>query len=313
MPPFDRRHPSLSPCPAFWYRTSALNYGRSSSRGLGAAAKALVLLSATGLAGLTGCNAFDRFEDGGATVFVFATHHATPEDGGFPGRGAEDMPRVFDNSEGWTVTMLEGYVTISAVTLVGCNGSEHPLNMFWGPCPEDLKDQDLATLTVAGNRVNEGNYCELRVTYAAYQTPVIDEDHDETRHETPSNPAVQGATVYLRGGAQLGEGEFTQFELTTPASVVVNLDLSNIEGEGRPLNVAHREDFPKELLVSKTYDRFFDGIDFAALDEAALEASLPEVLEEQTAVSLGTIVQLDAEPEPPTGDSGSSGGGSSSG
>lgn len=257
---------------------------------------------------LTGCGAFDRFEDGGATVFVFATHHASPENGAFPGRGEKDMPRIFDTANGWEVTILEGYVTISSVTLIGCNDSEHDLNMFWGPCPEDLKDQDLATLTVAGNRVGEGDYCGLRVTYAAYQTPVVDEEHDETRHETPNNPSVAGATVYLRGGATLGDGNFTQFELTTPATVVVDLDLNDIEGEGRPLNVAHREDFPKELLVSKTYDRFFDGIDFANFDAAAVEATLPTVLEEQTKVSLGTIVQIESsEADPETGGSSSSG------
>lgn len=270
---------------------------------MGAAATVLVLLTA-------GCGAFERFEDGGATVFVFATHHATPENGAFPARGEDSMPRVFDTAEGWTVTLLEAYVTISEVTLVACNGSERELNMFWGPCPEDLKDQDLATLTVAGNRVGEGDYCGLRVTYAAYETPVVDEEADETRHETPTNPAVQGATIYLRGGAQLGDGEFTQFELSSPQTVVVELDLSNIEGEGRPLHVAHREDFPEELLVSKTYDRFFDGIDFDAFDPAVAQAQLPLVLEAETRVSLGTVVSMD---EPEMAGSGSDGGSGSSG
>lgn len=273
---------------------------------MGATGAALVLLTASVA---TGCGAFDRFEEGGATVFVFATHHATPENGSFPGRGAEDMPRVFETNAGWTVTMLEGYVTIAAVTLVSCSDRELDLNMFWGPCPEDLKDQDLATLTVAGNRASEGDYCGLRVTYAPYETPVVDEEHDETRHETPSNPAVQGATVYLRGGAQLGDGEFVQFELTTSETIVVDLPLDDIEGEGRPLNVAHREDFPKELLVSKTYDRFFDGVDFAAFDAAAVQATLPQILHDETQVSEGTIVELD---EPASGSaSGDSGSGSS--
>src|SRR5690606_34430366 len=162
--PCGRRHPSLSPCVAFWYRPSSVETRRSSSRGLGATAMALVLLT-------TGCGALDRFEDGGATVFVFTTHHATRDENGLiPQRGDQEMPRVFDTDEGWTVTLLEGYVTISEVTLVACSGSEHELNMFWGPCPEDLKDKDLDTLTVAGNRVGDGDYCGLRVTYAAYET-----------------------------------------------------------------------------------------------------------------------------------------------
>lgn len=271
---------------------------------MGAAAMALVLLTA-------GCGALERFEDGGATVFVFTTHHATPNpDGSFPGRGDDEMPRVFDNTEGWTVTLLEAYVTISEVTVVGCDGSEHELNMFWGPCPEDIKTQDLATLTVAGNKLGEGDYCGLRVTYAPYETPVVDPDAEETRHETPANPSVQGATIYLRGGAQLGDGEFTQFELTSSETVVVDLSLEDIEGEGRPLHVAHREDFPEELLVSKTYDRFFDGEDFTTFDPAAAQARLADVLAAQTRVSLGTVVTMD---DPPPGSDGSGGDSSSGG
>ena len=267
-------------------------------------AKALVLLAATAM---TGCGAFDRFEEGGATLFVFATHHATPENGSFPSKGEEDMPRVFETDQGWTVTMLEGYVTISSVTLVACNGSERDLNMFWGPCPEDLKDKDLATLSVAGNRVDDGDYCGLRVTYAPYETPVIDEEHDETRHETPGNAEVQGSTIYLRGGAQQGDGEFTQFKLSSSETIVVDLDLSNFEGEGRPLNVAHREDFPKELLVSKTYDRFFDGVDFSSFDEGSVEAGLAEVLRAQTQVSEGPLVDIEGESETSAGSDGGSG------
>lgn len=275
---------------------------------MGTAATAFVMLT-------LGCNVLDRFEEGGATVFVFTTHHATLENGVFPGRGEDDMPRVYDNAEGWTVTMLEGYVTISAATLVSCGGSEHELNMFWGPCPEDLKFEDLASLTVAGNKVGEGDYCTLRVTYDAYQMPVIDEsvEPDDTRHQTPANPAVYGSTIYLRGGAQLGDGEFTQFELTTAERITVDLDLSNLEGEGQPLHVDHREDFPVELLVSKAYDRFFDGVDFDAFDPTATEVLLPQVLEDQTHVSLGSYVMTDAPPAPMDGSSGGGGSGSSGG
>lgn len=246
---------------------------------------------------LPGCNALQGLEDGGATVFVFATHHATPVDGVIPHRGDDNMARVFDTDEGWNVTLLEAYVTISAMTLVECNGTPHELDMFWGPCPEDLRDEDLATLTVAGRRVAPGNYCTLSVEYSAYQSPVIDEDADETRHETPANDQVDGATIYLQGGArQSTEDSFINFELATDASVVVDLDLSNIEGPGQPLNVAHREDFPKELLVSKTYDRFLDGLDFAALDQQAAQDDLIDVLADETRVSPGTVVQLDPPP-----------------
>ncbi|MCH9682657.1 MAG: hypothetical protein K0V04_14575 [Deltaproteobacteria bacterium] len=250
----------------------------------------------------SGCGALDRLEDGGATVFVFATHHATPENGGFPSRGEHDMPRQFESDQGWGITLLEAYVTISSVTLIGCNGTERPLKMFWGPCPEDLRDEDLDTLTVAGNRVNDGDYCTLRIEYSPYQTPVIDDEDQETRHQTPTNDSVQGATIYLNGGARMdGDMESVPFELRSTASMIVDLDLSEIE-DGRPLNVAHREDFPKELLISKTYDRFFDGIDFDAFDPAALEQALPGILRDQTRISAGTLVDLDDDEAAPSED-----------
>ena len=131
----------------------------------------------------------------------------------------------------------------------------------------------------------------------------IDDEVQDTRHETPTNEAVDGTTVYMQGGATLGGDEFVQFELATPDTVVVELDISEIEGPGAPFNVAHREDFPKELLVSKTYDRFFDGIDFDTYDPAAVEARLPDVLEGQTRVSEGTLVSTPMMmPPPPEGD-----------
>src|SRR5262245_27451278 len=81
---FALRRPSLSPRGAFWYRPSSVENTRSSSRGIGAAAAALVVLAAT-----AGCGALNRFEDGGATVFVFATHHATPVGMAVPSLGME--------------------------------------------------------------------------------------------------------------------------------------------------------------------------------------------------------------------------------
>lgn len=270
--------------------------------------RSLMLGRAAATAGLlllgSGCNALDRFEDGGATVFVFATHHATPEDGAFPNRGGDDMPRSFENAEGWSVTLLEAYVTISSVTLIGCNGAEYPLRMFWGPCPEDLRDEDLATLTVAGSRVDDGNYCTLRVEYDAYMPPIIDDEADDTRHQVPTNDAVQGASVYLLGGARLGDGDNVPFEIVSPETITVDLDLSNIEGPGRALNIAHREDFPKELLVSKTYDRFFDGVNFDAFEPGDVEDRMPQMLADETRVSLGTVVSIDDGPMAPVMDGG---------
>ena len=253
---------------------------------LGPLARAVGCLGCLAL--VPGC--LEQLEDGGAIVNIFSTHHASPEDGIYPDRGDDEMPRIFSTDEGWTVTLLESYVTMSAVSIVSCNGLETPLNMFWGPCPENMHKKDLETLTVAGLKVDSGDYCQLRVEYGPYETPVIDQD-TETQHAVPENTAVDGATVYLRGAATMGEdGEPVQFELINTKRLVVELDLSEID-EGDPLTVEHRENFPKQLTVSKTYDRFFDSIDFTQFDAEAARKELDDVLEDETFVVEGTIVQ----------------------
>jgi hypothetical protein len=241
------------------------------------------------LVAVPGCGTLERLDDNRTTVFVFSAHHATPVGGIFPARGENEMPRVFDTDLGWTVTLLESYVTTSAVSLVRCDGQVTPLNMFWGPCPEDLRAEDLATLTVAGTKVHSGDFCALEVLYAPYEPPIADgsEDDEATVHDTPENESIMGATVYLRGAARMGDGDAIPFELRSTGDVVASLDLTNLAGDGKPLRITYSEDFPKELTVSKTYDRFFDGVDFSTLDEDVLEDDLLDILDDETIVSLG--------------------------
>jgi len=245
-----------------------------------------------GLALACGCLIAGCDNDSSSLLYVFSTHHATPEDGSFPDRGDDDQPRVFENDEGWTVTLLESYITIESITLLGCNGGEYPLNMFWGPCPEDLRGEDLETLTVAGSKLDPGDYCGLEVSYGPYQMPVI-EDAADTRHAVPQNEAVDGATVHFRGGANRpGDDEPIPFELRGEAPLVLELDLSEVEN-GHPLRIHDQEDFPKEVTISKTYDRFFDGVDFGDYDADDLERTFDEVLEDQTRVQEGVQVQIE--------------------
>lgn len=237
---------------------------------------------------LSGC--LEQFEDGGALVNVFSTHHATPDEMGFPNRGEDNMPRVYDAEDGWQITLLESYVTISAVTLIGCDGTAHPLKMFWGPCPEDLRTEDLDTLTVAGLDANPGSYCSFEVTYGPYQTPVIDEE-TPTQHEIPDNvDAIDGATVYLRGAATKEGEETVQFELSSSDEVTVVLDISELEGPGLPMRIDQRENFPKELTITKTYDRFLDGADWENFEPDPAERQFDDVLEDQTRVVAGQEV-----------------------
>jgi len=247
-------------------------------------------LSALALAATTGCG----LDDGGAQIVVFSTHHATPEDGIFPDKGLDDKPRIFTNDLGWEVTLLESYITIESVTVVSCDEAEYPLDMFWGPCPEDLRAEDLNVLTVAGTKLPAGDYCELWVDYGPYVTPVVDEG-TATRHETPSSPEVLGSTAFFDGGARIDvDGDALPFELRADGQARVVLSLRSID-EGFALHVGDKENFPLELTISKTYDRFFDGIDFANYDPEALEANLLNLVDDQTRVNLGTRVAMDEE------------------
>ncbi len=239
------------------------------------------------LAGVVGCEALT---DQGAIVNVFATHHSSPEDGEFPSRGEAGQPRIFDLEDGRELLLAESFVTISATTLVSCGGREYPLKMFWGPCPEDLRGEDLEVLTVAGAKVDPGEYCELKVEYSPYKTPTIGDDK-ETRHAIPGTDEVDGNTIYLRGVARTeADPTGTIFELENDESFTVTLDLTGREGPGEPLKVGKEEDFPKELTISKTYDRFFDGIDWDSFDEDAAADELDEILSDQTQVVFGQVV-----------------------
>jgi len=241
---------------------------------------------------VAGC---DALEPDDSLLYVFSTHHATPEEGTFPDRGGDDMPRVFDNGDGWTVTLLESYITIRDITVLACDGTAYPLEMFWGPCPEDLRSEDLDILTVAGRKLPEGHYCTLVVDYGPYETPEMDpaeeEPEEDTLHDAPENEAVDGSTVYLNGGAISETTDPIEFELRTTSTVTVELDLSEIEN-GAPLYIGHHDAFPAELTVSKTYDRFLDGVDFTAFDENAVEDDLEDRLRDATRVQEGTEVQM---------------------
>jgi hypothetical protein len=243
------------------------------------------------LACVVGAPSGCELDEGGALVHVFSTHHATPEDGLFPDRGERDQPRVFETDLGWTVTLVESYVTTTGMVLYRCDGTPLELNMFWGPCPEDLRQRDLERLTVAGLKAAPGHYCALEVIYGPYEPPNEDEeDEHQVRHATPKSEAMLGSTVYLRGAARLGDGDQIPFELRYTEELPVLLDLTVVGEEQSPMRVHEKENFPKELTVSKTYDRFFDGIDFNDFDLEDLEASLGSVLAIETRVSKGSLV-----------------------
>ena len=224
-----------------------------------------------------------------ATVEVFATHAGTPDgDKQFPDYGEGGTTRVFVNDMGWEVALGEIYVTQAKVEVVPCGAPKGtPIEMFWGPCPEDFViEDDRITVPLGAVTVDDGEYCSLRLTVAPY---IVDPGTE--RHIIPENPAAMGTSVYIVGVARQGEGNDMveiPFEVITDEPLTVDLDISKLENN-RPVKLED-ENYPRPLTILKTYDTFFEGIDFATAGPADLKAAVFSAIELDTIVYNGSSV-----------------------
>jgi hypothetical protein len=223
----------------------------------------------------TGCELIDDLQHPRTLVNVAVTHHATPEAGTFPDRGADGEMRKFETDDGWTVMLTHAYITTAGVSLRRCDEEELDFQLYWGPLAEDINAQDLDALTVAGMAVGASEFCGIAIDYGP-------------NPDYAGEPEYGGATFFLSGGATK-DGVTLPFSITSQAPLHVDLDLSAMDAGG-PLAVEGTEDFPVDLTVSKTYDRFFDGIDFATATPEDREAQVASVLALETAVSLGRVM-----------------------
>ncbi|MCH9685330.1 MAG: hypothetical protein K0V04_28095 [Deltaproteobacteria bacterium] len=245
-----------------------------------AAAAALCLTTVLG----AGCDLLDAFDNEGSTVVqLLVTHHATPQDGMFPdlAAGAADQ-RTFDTDDGWNIILTSAYVTTSHATLEGCNGTSIDFDPFWGQLPENMGNADLDLLSFASVEVQASTFCSMTVEYGPFTST-------EGNHQMGADgDKIKGATYYMRGVAQK-DGVSVPFEFSGNDTVVVDLDLSSVMS-GRPLTINAEEAFPVDLTLSKTYDRFFDGIDFADFDPQDVHGNIVAMLELETRVAFGTRV-----------------------
>lgn len=232
----------------------------------------LVALPLAATFALSGCDFFD-FEDGGGLVNVHTTHHGTPEGGQFPERPAPDRIE-FTNDEGWDILLSEALVATEAVRLEECGGSEQAIDMYFGTVPESLIRKDCDLLGLGGALIPEGRYCGATVTYAPY---VADENPDG--YDNPHADA-DGSTVFLKGVARKGEQEVF-FEISTDAAFDVSVELDV------PIKINEDHIGNEDVTLSKTYDRFFDGVDFNEIDALDADTVLPSVLEFETRVTAG--------------------------
>lgn len=225
------------------------------------------------LALATGCDFLDQLGQHTGIVDVFAASHGTPdEQGNLPTRNGEQL--IFVNDMGWEVFVDEAYVTTAGVTLQACDGERFDIELYWGPLAENIgetADSELAGL--GGVRADSGTYCELLVEFG----PTAEE---------VANPDAVGTTVYLTGSA-LKDGQHIDFLWKTSIEVETEIDITTVEA-GSPFRISEEQYFAKKLTVSKTYNRFFDGVDFAEpLTQGDIDALVAASLKDGTIAKLG--------------------------
>jgi hypothetical protein len=225
--------------------------------------------------------------EGDATVRFFATHAGTPSvEGIYPDYGDEETTRVFVTDMGWQIDLTEVFITTAEVRFIRCQESTGtPIEMFWGPCPESfVSTDDLESVPLGAVSVDDGRFCGIDVVFGPFVPPP---DGDE--HIAVGNPLIEGNTFVVNGFARRGEPPMIEeypFSIVSDVEVIAHLDTSTLEDDG-PI-VLEKENFPRDLTIIKTYDRFFDGIDFASATSAELEAAILSGLERQTVVFDGT-------------------------
>jgi len=212
-------------------------------------------------------------------VQVMTMHHGTADDDGdYPSYGNKDR-RTFETDVGWTIHLTSGYITTAGITLHDCDGNVASLEMFRGHVAEDLVNQaDLDASGVGSLNVPPIDLCELTVHYGKF-------DPEESSF-SPRSSAVEGTSVYLKGTAVKDE-ERVDFEVRLRKAIDVEVDMSEVM-DGAPLRVSGQEAFPIQIVVSKTYDRFFDGIDFRTASDDDFEKKVASVLAKETFLQVET-------------------------
>lgn len=221
----------------------------------------------------SGCDLLDQLSERSAIVDVFTTSHGTPDEAGNkPNRNGEQL--IFTNDMGWQVFIDDAYVTTSAVTLLACDGQRYDIEMYWGALAENVGETaDTEVAGVGGVRASSGTYCNVVVAYAPSQ------DADDAM--------AMGTTVLFAGSAVKGD-QHIDFMWSSDVELEVDVDISEAEA-GSPFSIGRQEHFSKKLTISKSYNHFFDGVDFAeALSQDDIEALITDSLLEGTVAFEGT-------------------------
>lgn len=241
-------------------------------------------LALLALSTVSGCVWFE--EDKGGQINVYTAHHGTAVESAFPEYGDEGISRIFQNDLGWTIRLSEAYVTTKSVELLECAGPATPISLYWGPWAEDIiQVGDTMVEGIGGVTSLPASYCAVRVDYAPFQYAEITTGGGGN---APANPEMDGQMVLLNYVAEKDNNTVSGF-FKSGATVSTVIDTSSLDG-GQPITVTDDQRVPVEVTLSKTYDSFFEGIDFNTATEADLEAAVLAALENDTKVTLGTYL-----------------------
>jgi len=238
-------------------------------------AKHSFLALASSLPLLAGGCGLDFITAKSTIVQVVSTHHGTAdEDGEYPDLGTGNS-RLFETDEGWSIHLTRGYITTTKVVLEDCDGLIADVELTSGHVAEDLTKEDRQKSVLGSLSVPAVDICGLTVDYGRF-------DPDESEQNRPDE--VEGTSVYLEFTAIDGETRLP-FEVSVTKTIKAELDMSTMS-DGAPFRISGTEAFPVELVIAKTYDRFFDGIDFRSVTEEDLEEQLAAALELSSSVTV---------------------------
>lgn len=181
--------------------------------------------------------------------------------------------RVIVTDLGYRVTLTRAYLSTGSVEILACGvrtswrdifirdahahttGSPTTLGI---PAVESLLAPSGHLLAVGALRPPSGSYCRIRQTITA-----ADEDAVGLSADVP----MVGKSLLVEGMYERGGEASTFFIVSSAISVDVETSVARTELSARGVRVA-------QLVLTKTGDRWFDGIDFALSTETDLEPRL---------------------------------------
>ncbi|MEZ4454451.1 MAG: hypothetical protein R3B09_33675 [Nannocystaceae bacterium] len=244
----------------------------------------LVVLSLAVIA--FGCGLGDADEE--ARIDVFTTHHAAPlPSGEIPTYGAPTAARTWVNDMGWEVNLTEGYIVVRGLRLVECDDTKHEVPFAYGPFPDYLNAQDLDVVPMGGVDTPVGTYCSVIVNYGPYRFADT-QGTPKGPYPLPTDRDLEGTTIFLAGIARLGD-QTVPFEFRSSEDRIVELEIREADGVPTEYRVEAGVGALK-VTLGKTYDPFFNGIDFSAFDPMMINAGLMDHLVMQSRAYRGTTI-----------------------